>query len=77
MAHIDWSEQERKKVSLQKYNDLKKHITTLTPNGGVNEFYKASEYMTEMENKIKKQEEKINQYRNFFYLLKSLLPQDI
>ena len=77
MAHINWHEEKNKKQSREKYNDLKNHLNSKTPSGGINEFYLATIHMKYMEDKIVKQEVQIKKYREFFSSLKSLLPNDI
>jgi chromosome segregation ATPase len=76
MAYYNPSLGLNNKLSLDKYLELKKYITSRDEVGKLNEWYMASEHMTNLENKLKKQEEEINEYKNFFSLMKKLLPDD-
>lgn len=59
---------------LQKYEELKKFITSKDENKKVNEWFFAHSHMLSMEATIKRQEEEIKKYKEFFSLMQELLP---
>ncbi len=74
MAIYDASEANRNKAQKEKFEELKKFITAQDGNGKFSDWYLAFMYINDMENTIKKQAEKINEYRDWFAKLQSFLP---
>lgn len=75
MACYDHGEAIRKNKCEDKYNELKKFITSQDENGILNEYYMAYDHLIDMEKEIKKQKEQINEYRTFFSLMQKLTPK--
>ena len=65
----------RKKECADKYDELKKHITSKDESGKLNEWFLAHEHIVELESKLQEQEKQIEEYRSFFSLLRKLLPR--
>ncbi len=66
----------KKKIALEAYTKLKEDLYKSDDSGQKNiEHLMALEHMYYMENKLKEQEEKIEEYRTFFSLLSNLLPK--
>jgi chromosome segregation ATPase len=59
----------------EKYDALKKHISSLDENQKLNEWYPALKHMNRMESDIVELQEKVEKYQKFFSLLSSLLPK--
>ena len=75
MAYYDHEAAMRKKECADKYDELKKHITSKDENGKLNEWFLAHEHIVELESKLQEQEKQIEEYRSFFSLLRKLLPR--
>ena len=65
----------RKKECADKYDELKKHITSKDENGKLNEWFLAHKHMADLENKLQEQEKQIEEYRSFFSFMRKLLPR--
>ena len=76
MAYYDRIAAARKKESADKYAELKEYITSKDDSGKICEWFLALEHMTDLENQISEQKKQINEYRDFFSLLKNLLPNN-
>lgn len=75
MAYYDHAEAIRKNKAEDKYNELKKLITSQDECGILNDYYTAYDHLIGMEREIKKQKEQIKEYQNFFSLMQKLLPK--
>ena len=75
MAYYDHGAAMRKQEELDKYIELKKHITSKDNNGKINEWVLAHFHMVDMENELKEKESKIKEYENFFSMMSNLMPR--
>jgi len=75
MAYYDHGAAMRKTECADKYDELKKHITSKDENGKLNEWFLAHEHIVDLESKLKQQEKQIEEYRSFFSLMQKLLPR--
>ena len=74
MAYYDHGAADFEQECSEKYEELKKFITSKDENQKVNEWFLASRHMNSMEGTIKKQKEEIEKYKKFFSLMQELLP---
>jgi cell fate (sporulation/competence/biofilm development) regulator YmcA (YheA/YmcA/DUF963 family) len=74
MAYLDHAAANRQKAISDKYDELKKHISSLDENGKVSEWFLAYEHMIHLEYELKQKNEQIKEYQSFFSLLRKLLP---
>jgi hypothetical protein len=75
MAYYDHQESARILRNEKSYQELKEFIQTLGEDRKMNKFYPAYEHLMDMERHIKKQNEELENYKQFFGLLSSLLPR--
>ena len=75
MAYFDQGAADFKQECSKKYEELKKFITSKDENQKVNEWFFAHSHILSMEATIKKQEEEIKKYKEFFLLMKGLMPK--
>ena len=75
MAYYDHGAAIRKKECADKYDELKKHITSKDESGKMNEWFLAHEHIVYLESKLQQQEKQIEEYRSFFSLMRKLLPR--
>lgn len=75
MAYFDHQKAKAIKDAEDKFNELKKHITSKDGEGKLNEFFLASVHINDMENKLKEQEGRLLEYQHFFAKLQKLLPK--
>lgn len=75
MAYYDRIEAERKEKAKEKFEELKKHISSLDENNRINEFFPALEHMMEMEIRLEEQDKALKRYRAFFVMLRDLTPE--
>lgn len=76
MAYYDHGAAMRKKECADKYDELKKHITSKDESGKLNEWFLAHEHILDLESKLQQQETQIEEYRSFFSLMRKLLPRE-
>lgn len=72
--YFDHNQANLDKKSKANFEELKLRISKLE-DGKVNEFYYAYRYILDLEIKMKKLEEKNNEYFSFFSKLSSLMPR--
>ena len=75
MAYYDHGTAMRKKKCADKYDDLKKHITSKDESGKLNEWFLAHEHIVDLENQLEEKKRQIEEYRSFFSLMRKLLPR--
>lgn len=75
MAYYDRIAHERKIRSKEKFEELKRFITSVDENKKMSEFFDAHEHIRDMEITIEKQAEEIKRYREFFLMLRNLTPK--
>jgi len=67
----------RRKAEEQKANyEALKQLLGSTKNGKISKYYKALEYIQQMESQMKVKDEKIKEFEGFFGLLSRLLPRE-
>lgn len=71
MAHFNWEEARQREKEKQNYDKLKESISNID-----SEYFLAHEYLRQMEQKIKDQQEDLKRYHEFFATLKNLLPRE-
>jgi hypothetical protein len=76
MAIYDHGDAIKKNKAADKYTELKKFITSQDDNGILNDYYIAHDHLIDMEREIKKQKEQLNEYRNFFSIMRKLIPNN-
>jgi hypothetical protein len=65
----------KKKECADKYNELKKHITSKDEGGKLNEWFLAYEHIIDLEYRLEQQKKQIEEYQSFFSLMQKLLPR--
>lgn len=75
MAYYDHGAVMRKKECAEKYVELKKHITSKDENGKLSEWFLAHEHIVDLEHQLEQQKKQIEEYQNFFSLMRKLLPR--
>lgn len=75
MAYFDSRVAMLKNSQKEKYEELKKFITSKDDTGKVSEWYPAWEHLMMMETHIKEMTARIDTYKEFFKLLDVLLPR--
>lgn len=73
MAYYDHGAAMKRKECADKYEELKTHITSKDENDQLNEWFLAHEHMIVLENQIEEQKMQIEEYRNFFSLMRKFL----
>ncbi len=76
MAYYDHGAAMRKKECAEKYEELKKFITSKDEQGKLSEWLLASEHIRDKENELLEKTKKIEEYQKFFSLLRGLLPRE-
>ena len=72
MAYYDYGTAMKKKACANKYDELKKYITSKDKNGQLNEWFLAHEHIVDLEHQLKNQQSQIEKYQSFFSLLRKL-----
>ena len=75
MAQINYREVARQKAMKEAFDELQEFLKTKKGQKALPNWIDLQMYFNEKENVIKKQEDKIKEYRNFFDTLSSLLPR--
>ena len=73
--HYDHVKAARNKANREKYEELKKFITSSNKKGKLSDWFPAHEHILSMENTIERQNKQIQEYRNFFSSLSLLMPR--
>jgi len=77
MAYYDHVKEMRKNECSDKYEELKKFITSKNEQGELSEWSLASEHIVDKENELFEKTKKIEEYEKFFILLGGLLPRQL
>lgn len=75
MAYFDHQAAARQKERADKYDELKKYITSKDENGKMSEWILAHQHIVDLENELEQSKKQIEEYQNFFSTLQSLLPR--
>lgn len=79
MAYLDHAAEAHDKECKEKYEELKKFISSLETKGKnkgkVSEWWPAYEHVKKMENTIERQQKKLQEYQSFFSSLSALMPR--
>lgn len=73
MAYFDHGAAARQKERADKYEDLKKQMSS--KDGELKEWILAHQHIVGLENELEQSKKQIEEYRNFFSTLQSLLPR--
>lgn len=76
MAYLDNTTVLRKKQCAEKYEHLKKHITSKDDNMKLNEWFLAHEHMVDLETQLVQYKKQVEEYQKFFKMMSSLLPKE-
>lgn len=75
MAYYDHGEALRIKERAEKYEELKKFISSKDENGKINEWVLAHNHIVSLEQEMEEQKKQIEEYEKFFSMMQSLLPR--
>ena len=75
MAYLDHQAEARRRERAEKYEELKKYITSKDENGKMSEWILAHQHLVGLENELEQSKKQIEEYQSFFSTLQNLLPR--